>query len=278
MESKVTYLLAAIHNAGIGEEARQMSAVLLRRLFSSEFQDFYPKLPVEGQAQLKEQVILAVQQEQSDAMRRKVCEVIAEVARNLIDDDGNNQWPEFLQFMFQCANAPNLQLKESALRIFAAVPGVFGNQQTNYLDLIKQMLQQSLITQESYDVRFQAVRAVGSFILLHDKEMPILKHFADLLPTMMQVTMESIEKQDDDGLLKVLIDLAETTPKFLRPQLQQIFELCMKVRFNRIEIETCLFFMCVFVNNCLYCVDCIYRYLVTQIRWTVGDIWHWKSW
>ncbi|GLV41396.1 Karyopherin beta 3 [Carabus blaptoides fortunei] len=229
VESKVTYLLAAIHNAGIGEEAQQMSAVLLRRLFSSEFQDFYPKLLAEGQAQLKEQVILAVQQEQSDAMRRKVCEVIAEVARNLIDDDGNNQWPEFLQFMFQCANAPNLQLKESALRIFAAVPGVFGNQQTNYLDLIKQMLQQSLITQESYDVRFQAVRAVGSFILLHDKEMPILKHFADLLPTMMQVTMESIDKQDDDGLLKVLIDLAETTPKFLRPQLQQIFELCMKV-------------------------------------------------
>lgn len=208
-----------------------MSAVLLRRLFSSEFQEFYPKLPVESQAQLKEQIILAVQQEQSDQMRRKVCEVIAEVARNLIDDDGNNQWPEFLQFMFQCANAPNPQLKESALRIFAAVPGVFGNQQTNYLDLIKQMLQQSLIAQDCYDVRFQAVRAVGSFILLHDKEMPILKHFADLLPAMIQVTMESIDKQDDDGLLKVLIDVAETSPKFLRPQLQQIFELCMKVGF-----------------------------------------------
>lgn len=209
-----------------------MSAVLLRRLFSNEFQDFYPKLPAEQQTQLKEQIIQIVQQEQSDSMRRKICEVIAEVARNLIDEDGNNQWPEVLQFLFQCANAPSPLLKESALRIFTAVPGIFGNQQTNYLDLIKQMLQQSLAAQDSYEVRFQAVRAVGAFILLHDKETPILKHFADLLPSLMQVTVESLEKQDDDSLLKVLIELAESTPKYLRPQLQQIFELCMKVFSN----------------------------------------------
>lgn len=208
-----------------------MSAVLLRRLFANEFQDFYPKLPAEAQLQLKEQIIVAVKVEQNDSMRRKICEVVAELARNLIDDDGNNQWQELLQFLFQCANAPSAQLKESALRIFTAVPGIFGNQQTNYLDLIKQMLQQSLHAPE-YEVRFQAVRAVGAFILLHDKEMPILKHFADLLPSMIQVTVESLEKQDDDALLKVLIELAESAPKFLRPQLQQIFELCMKVFSN----------------------------------------------
>lgn len=74
-----------------------MAAVLLRRVFASEFMDFYPKLPPESQAQLKEQVLLAIQQTQSVQMRHKVCELAAEVARNLIDDDGNNQWPEFLQ-------------------------------------------------------------------------------------------------------------------------------------------------------------------------------------
>lgn len=224
--------MGAIHNGTVGEEARQMSAVLLRRLFSNEFQDFYPKLPAEQQTQLKEQILMSLRNEQSDPMRRKICEVVAEVARNLIDEDGNNQWPEILQFLFECANSPVIQLKESALRIFTSVPGIFGNQQTNYLDLIKQMLQQSLVSQDSYDVRFQAVRAVGSFILLHDKETPILKHFGDLLPQMMHVTIESVEKQDDDALLKVLIELAESTPKYLRPQLQQIFELCMKVFSN----------------------------------------------
>ena len=41
--------------------------------------------------------------------------------------------------------------------------------------------------------------------------------------------MESIEKSDDDAALKSIIDLAETCPKFLRPQLDQLFIACMKV-------------------------------------------------
>lgn len=77
-----------------------MSAVLLRRLFSTEFTDFYDKLPQESKAQLKEQILLAIQQEQTEQMRHKVCDVAAEVARNLIDDDGNNQWPEFLEVSY----------------------------------------------------------------------------------------------------------------------------------------------------------------------------------
>lgn len=93
----MSHLLGAIQNASLGDEARQMSAVLLRRVFSNDFMDFYPKLPPESQQQLKEQVLLGVQQVQTEQLRHKVCEVVAEVARNLIDDDGNNQWPQFLQ-------------------------------------------------------------------------------------------------------------------------------------------------------------------------------------
>lgn len=48
----------------------------------------------------------------------QVCDVVAEVARDLIDDDGNNQWPEFLQFLFQYASASDPHLKEAALRMF----------------------------------------------------------------------------------------------------------------------------------------------------------------
>lgn len=35
---------------------------------------------------------------------------------------------------------------------------------------------------------------------------------------------------DDDSLLKCLIDLAESTPKFLRPQLENIFNFVLRVR------------------------------------------------
>jgi hypothetical protein len=47
-----------------------------------------------------------------------------------------------------------------------------------------------------------------------------------------QVTAESIEKQEDDTLLKCLIDISESAPKFLRPQLDQILNLCMKVSWS----------------------------------------------
>jgi importin-5 len=162
-------------------------------------------------------------------MRRKICEVVAEVVRCLIDDDGNNQWPEFLQFLFQCANSQNIRLQESALRIFASVPGIFGNQQNQYLDVIKAMLVKYLDPASDPEVRFQAVRAVGAFILLHEKETQIQKVFAELLPRVIMITAESIEQQEDQALLKLLIDMAESVPKFLRSQLNPVFEMCIKV-------------------------------------------------
>ncbi|XP_022901900.1 importin-5 [Onthophagus taurus] len=229
IENKVSYLLQSLHNIGLSDEARQMSAVLLRRLFANDFYEFFPKLPVESQSQLKEQILLAIPLEQSYTTRHKVCDVASEVARNLIDDDGNNRWPEFLQFLFQCANASNPVLKEAALQMFASVPGVFGNQQGNYLDLIKQMLQQSLNPSEPYEVRFQAVRAIGAFIMINEKQTQILKHFGDLLPGILEMMVESIRQREDDALLKLLIELAENTPKFLRPQIVGIFDMCMNV-------------------------------------------------
>lgn len=235
---KVTHLLATIHNGQQSEEARQMAAVLLRRLFTSEFLEFYKELPQEAQGQLLQQILLAVQQDVTPSLRRKICEVVAEAARNLIDDDGNNQWPDFLQFLFQCANSPSPQFQESALRIFASVPSIFGNQEEQYLDLIKQMLAKSMEPAADAEVRFQAVRAVGAFILRHDKEKEamIYKQFADLLPRMIMITTESIEAQDDQSLLKLLIDMTESCPKFLRPQLEVIFEISMKV-FSSQDIE-----------------------------------------
>lgn len=38
---KVTQLLTALHTNTLRDDVRQMAAVILRRLFSSEFQEFY---------------------------------------------------------------------------------------------------------------------------------------------------------------------------------------------------------------------------------------------
>lgn len=116
------------------------------------------------------------------------------------------------------------------------MPGIFGNQQTQYLEVIKGMLMKYLDPTSNSEVRFQAVRAVVAFILLHDKEVEIQKYFSDLLPHVVMITAESIEQADDQTLIKLLIDMAENVPKFLRPQLESIFEICMKV-FSSTDVE-----------------------------------------
>ena len=50
--------------------------------------------------------------------------------------------------------------------------------------------------------------------------------------------MESVEKGDDDTALKSLIDLAETCPKFLRPQLNQLFVACTKIFADKEQLDT----------------------------------------
>lgn len=178
----------------------------------------------------------------------------AEVARNLTDDEGNNLWPEFLRFLFDCASSPNPEVKEVALHMFASVPGVFGNQEPQYYEVIKNMLASCLVD-ASYDVRFVssnyclplfippsirfgAVKAACNYLMLHEKDAGLQKHLADLLGPIMTVTVQSVEKQDDDACLKSIIDIAESMPKYLRPQLEQIFQLCLKMVANTDLMES----------------------------------------
>ena len=81
-----------------------------------------------------------MQNEPNKNVRRKCADLAAEVARNLTDEDGNNLWPEFLKFLFAMASNPAPEVKEVALHMFASVPGVFGNQEQQYIEVIKNML------------------------------------------------------------------------------------------------------------------------------------------
>lgn len=40
---------------------------------------------------------------------------------NFLDEDGNNLWPDLLNFMFNAANSPNFDLRECALLLFKYV-------------------------------------------------------------------------------------------------------------------------------------------------------------
>uniref|UniRef100_A0A3P9P6S4 Karyopherin (importin) beta 3 n=1 Tax=Poecilia reticulata TaxID=8081 RepID=A0A3P9P6S4_POERE len=207
---------------------RQMAAVLLRRLLSSSFEEIYPGLTLAMQTAIKTELLSSIQQEALPNIRKKVCDIAAELCRNLIDDDGNNQWPEVLKFLFDSVNSDNVGLRESALHIFWNFPGIFGNQQQHYLEVIKRMLVQCMQDQANPHIRTLAARAAASFVLSNEGNTALLKHFADLLPGILQAVNESCY-QGDDSVLKSLVEIADTAPKYLRPNLEATLQLCLKL-------------------------------------------------
>ncbi|XP_069496567.1 importin-5 [Ambystoma mexicanum] len=226
--SKITFLLQAIRNAAAAEEARQMAAVLLRRLLSSSFEEVYPSLPPDVQNAIKSELIMVIQVETQTSIRKKVCDIAAELARNLIDEDGNNQWPEALKFLFESVSSQNVGLREAALHIFWNFPGIFGNQQQHYMDVIKRMLVQCMQDQENPTIRTLSARAAAAFVLANEHNVPLLKNFSDLLPGILQAANESCY-QNDDLVLKSLVEIADTVPKYLRPHLEPTLQLSLKL-------------------------------------------------
>uniref|UniRef100_A0A8L0DQE9 TOG domain-containing protein n=1 Tax=Oncorhynchus mykiss TaxID=8022 RepID=A0A8L0DQE9_ONCMY len=130
-QTKITFLLQAIRDAACAEEVKTMAAVLLRRLLSSSFEEIYPGLTVDMQTAIKTELVTSIQTEASPNIRKKVADIAAELCRNLLG------WLLQLSLVFY---------------ILLNFPGIFGNQQQHYMEVIKRMLVQCMQDQENPQV------------------------------------------------------------------------------------------------------------------------------
>jgi hypothetical protein len=107
-----------MRNVAISLPARTLALVMLRRLISTSVEENWSGLNEQIKTTLKAELLLAVQQETDSSIRKKITDVIAELARFLIDEEGANRWPEVLTFLFEMSSSPNVTLRESSLNIF----------------------------------------------------------------------------------------------------------------------------------------------------------------
>ena len=116
---------------------------MLRRLISTSVEENWSGLDEQIKVTVKVELLAAVQQEEDHSIRKKITDVIAELARFLIgmvalsvqccccccyvlnivawmiaDEEGVNKWPEVLTFLFELSSSPNVYLREAALNIF----------------------------------------------------------------------------------------------------------------------------------------------------------------
>lgn len=228
-DHKLIYLVKSMRNTTISIAARTLALVMLRRLISTSVEENWSGLNDQIKTTLKSELLSAVQQESDNTIRKKITDVIAELARFLIDEEGTNRWPEVLTFLFEMSSSPNVTLREASLNIFTSFPGIFGNQETHYMQVIHQLLARSLADTDK-TISYLAVKAITAFIKNHEKEMNVIMGFKDCLPSILQNIKSSIEDNtDNEDLQKCLIEIAEIAPKFLKTILDDVFEVCIQV-------------------------------------------------
>lgn len=91
---------------------------MLRRLISTSIDENWTQLNDQIKNTLKAELLAAVQQEPDNTIRKKITDVVAELARFLIDEEETNRWPEVLQFLFELSSSTNVAHREAALNIF----------------------------------------------------------------------------------------------------------------------------------------------------------------
>nr|CAB3256613.1 importin-5 [Phallusia mammillata] len=209
-------------------ELQQLAAVLLRRMITSNFDDSFSVLDDADKEEVKSCLIQTVQEEQNESVRRKKSDCVAELSRKLVDANGNNSWPQVLQFMFGCVSSNSPGLKAVPLHVFCQFPGIFGNQQDHYREVIRQMLGQCLQIQEPEQVRFPAAKATIAFLLDNTGDNQLIRQFSDLIPGVLQAAHASAS-DDQDSVFKSLVELCEEAPKVIRPHVENLLTICLKI-------------------------------------------------
>lgn len=211
-------------------ELKTMAAILCRRLLSN-MEDLMTVVPVDAQEMCKTELLKLLHCEPDDNMRKKVCDCVAELAKRYLDEESNNQWPDVLKFLYECCNSGEDRLKECALHIIIAFPGIFGGQQDTYLQVIKEMLVSCIVPGIPDKVRLLAARASCMFIIecVEDTKFGF---FSDVYPGILEMISISVQQAEDDNLLKSFVEVVELAPKLVKPHLHDTINLMLQITSN----------------------------------------------
>lgn len=204
------------------QEARAMSAILLRKQLTGERDDdsfIWPRLSESTRVNVKSVLLNCLQRDDVKSITKKLCDTISVLASAILPENG---WSELLPFMFHCVNSDNHRLQESALMIFAQL--YVGDTLTPHLTSLHALFLKCLGPATNSDVRIAALGASINFIQslssASDRD-----RFQDLLPLMMQTLTEALnggQEATAQEALELLIELAGTEPRFLRRQLVDV--------------------------------------------------------
>lgn len=226
-------LVLAAREAGPVEGLRQEAAVLLRQCVAGGAgrEAIWDELEEETKRELKNQLILALQQDPSGPVRRNVGSAIAAAAGMLAEDfkEMQSSWPELLPGLSRMVGSEASQ-RISALEVLREMSGTIGDgllAQGQALGMLS-----TCLSDATPAVRTAAARLVLQLIEdLDPKQGAVL---SPLMPTLVQVFKSLCSSTDHEDLLKEflesLIAAADEEPEFFKEHgLQELWPLLLQL-------------------------------------------------
>lgn len=220
--------LSHVLSASINLESRAMAAILLRKQLNHDDTSIWPKLTESTRASVKNILLSSIQREEAKSVIKKLCDTISELASSLLPE---NQWPEFLPFMFQCVTSTSPKLQESAFLMFSQLAQFIGETLTPYIADLHSVFLNVLNSSPHSDVKIAALSAVVNFIQCLSNSAD-RDRFQDLLPLMMRTLTQALNSGQEataQEALELLIELADTEPRFLRKQIVDVVSSMLQI-------------------------------------------------
>ncbi|CAI2308084.1 unnamed protein product [Caenorhabditis sp. 36 PRJEB53466] len=236
--TKVAALFEAyVHHAN-NTDVRSTVLVFLRRVLSRDWDSIWEKLNEENRQRILTKVLEMIVHESEISIKKKIADLISEIASNLIDDAGDMSWKGVLELMDHCLKSDDLTANYIALLILRGCPIIFGNNLNHFLPQLKVVLEKCMATPD-LQIKSTAVRAVIAFAVDNDEEKDVVRLMTSLVPNVLQVCNETSDEDDSDGPLGEFAELASSLPKCLNTHMTEVLHVALSLAGNKDKNEMC---------------------------------------
>lgn len=202
--------------------------MFLRRVLARDWDAIWETLNEENKQRILAKVLEMIVHETELSIKKKIADLISEIASNLIDDSGDMTWGGVLELMDHCLKSEDLTGNYIALLILRGCPIIFGNRLAHFLPTLKVVLEKCMATPD-LQIKATAVRAVIAFAVDNDEEKDVVRLMTSLVPNVLQVCNETSDEDDSDGPLGEFAELASSLPKCLNTHMSQVLQVTLAV-------------------------------------------------
>lgn len=199
---------------------RQLSCVLVRRLFSNE--SIFSQLAPEAQLQVRGRFFTLLESEKVETIRKKLTHVISALAGYYAR---HNQFEDVMPELFKWSQSDIEGQRLSALNIFCNMaPFLIDDNLKHHLETLKNVFADCL-NNSSSRVRVSAVEAITAVVISVEKS--IARRLDHLAPSMLEAIAATLNDQNFEGAetaIEKFIDIADTQHHFFRQCSGQVIE------------------------------------------------------